>query len=497
VDPQTTDGPAPRTLAPAGFTARGRRRLVITILLIASDVLMLAVATSLASLSRFGALAEVADFANLGPNFTYTDLSAVIIAIWLVTLAAEGLYDLDRVFWGTGEYARVGKAMSFGVVAFILMTFALKLPGLSRAWTLLAWAFGAILVVFGRFLVRSTVHWLRRHGRLLRPTLIVGFNSEARDIVEALRRNASSGLVPVACLASSHADQLGLNYFEPDIECLGAARDIVDVLDARTFDTVLLVSTAFDHEVVARIINDLRGRPVDIQMSSGLLDVTTRRILVREVSGVPLITIKGVSFGPWKRVVKRSFDLLVGGVIGVVGIPVWLVISLAILIESRGPVLYRQRRVGRGGREFDMFKFRSMAADADAKREEIGERNEASGPLFKIKGDPRVTAVGRILRKFSLDEVPQLINVLLGEMSLVGPRPPLPSETESYSEYHWRRMEVTPGMTGLWQVSGRSDLSFEEMVRLDLFYIENWSVGFDISMMFRTIPAVLSTEGAY
>jgi lipopolysaccharide/colanic/teichoic acid biosynthesis glycosyltransferase len=144
-----------------------------------------------------------------------------------------------------------------------------------------------------------------------------------------------------------------------------------------------------------------------------------------------------------------------------------------------------------------MFKFRSMAADADAKREEIGERNEASGPLFKIKGDPRVTAVGRILRKFSLDEVPQLINVLLGEMSLVGPRPPLPSETESYSEYHWRRMEVTPGMTGLWQVSGRSDLSFEEMVRLDLFYIENWSVGFDISMMFRTIPAVLSTEGAY
>jgi exopolysaccharide biosynthesis polyprenyl glycosylphosphotransferase len=491
------DDPALHALAPASNATRTRRRVVISTALVVSDILMLAAGTQLASLIRFGVLAEVADFANLGPTFTYTDLSFAIVAIWIVAVWGEGLYDLDRVFWGTDEYTRVGKALSIGVVGFILITFALKLPGLSRAWTLLAWAFAAVLVVLGRFAVRNVIHWMRRRGHLLRPTLVVGFNSEARDIVAALRRNASSGLVPVACLASSHADQLGLNYFEPDIECLGAARDIVSVLDTHEFDTVLVVSTAFDHEVVARIINDLRGRPVDIQMSSGLLDVTTRRVLVREVSGVPLITIKGVSFSTWKRFIKRSFDLLVGGMIALVGLPIWLLIALAIVIDTRGPVLYRQRRIGRRGRAFDMFKFRSMSADADALRDEIGERNEATGPLFKIKSDPRVTRVGRVLRKYSLDEIPQLINVLVGEMSLVGPRPPLPCEAEAYSEYQWRRMEVTPGMTGLWQVSGRSDLTFEEMVRLDLFYIENWSVGFDLSLMLRTIPAVLGAEGAY
>jgi lipopolysaccharide/colanic/teichoic acid biosynthesis glycosyltransferase len=189
----------------------------------------------------------------------------------------------------------------------------------------------------------------------------------------------------------------------------------------------------------------------------------------------------------------------VGGLIVLVGMPLWVAFALAIKFTSRGPMLYRQRRVGRDGVPFDMFKFRSMYADADERLEDLraSGANEATGPLFKMRDDPRVTPVGRWMRKFSIDEFPQLLNVLRGEMSLVGPRPPLPCETVSYTDHHWRRMEVLPGMTGLWQVSGRSRLTFDEMIRLDLFYIENWSVGFDLGLLVRTIPAVLFARGAY
>jgi len=187
----------------------------------------------------------------------------------------------------------------------------------------------------------------------------------------------------------------------------------------------------------------------------------------------------------------------VASIFVLVGLPIWLLIMLLIKTSSRGPVFYQQERVGRGGKPFGMYKFRSMVADAEIRIKELKGANEASGPLFKMKDDPRITPIGKWMRKFSVDEFPQLINVLKGEMSLVGPRPPLPREVETYSQHDWRRMEVVPGMTGLWQVSGRSSLTFDEMVRLDLFYIENWSVGLDLSLIARTVPAVLFARGAY
>ena len=189
--------------------------------------------------------------------------------------------------------------------------------------------------------------------------------------------------------------------------------------------------------------------------------------------------------------------MVVSGAICLVGLPVWLILACAVKLTSPGPVLYAQERVGKAGKRFGMYKFRSMYADADARLHEVQSTNEASGPLFKMKDDPRVTSIGSWLRKYSLDEFPQLLNVLKGDMSLVGPRPPLPREVASYSVGDWRRLDVPPGMTGLWQVSGRSSLTFDEMVRLDLFYIENWSVGFDITLILRTIPAVLFARGAY
>ena len=480
------------------FPTRTRRRWTIQFALFFSDAAMLGLATAATTMIRFGQLRHIQVLAELGPTFTFVDLSLLISAIWVWALGLERLYDVDRVFWGTGEYKRVARALSLGVVVFIFATFALKLPGLSRAWTLMAWAFAVLFVCIGRAVVRTAVVSARRHGRLLRPTLIAGFNQESADIIRALRANRSSGMVPLGCLASAHADYPLHDYCSDlDMPCLGGVENIGEVLDRDNIDTVVISSTAYDHDVLARLIDSLRDRNVDIQMSSGLLDVITSRVQIREVSGIPLITLRAVTFSPGKRFVKRSFDLLVGAIGIVVGMPLWLVIALAIKLESEGPVFYRQLRVGRRGRIFGMYKFRSMGDGAEAHLEELREHNEATGPLFKMHNDPRVTRVGRFLRKYSLDEFPQLLNVMRGEMSLVGPRPPLPNEVDTYSDYHWRRLEVLPGMTGLWQVSGRSTLTFDDMVRLDLLYIENWSVGFDMSLMARTIPAVLLPEGAY
>jgi exopolysaccharide biosynthesis polyprenyl glycosylphosphotransferase len=462
--------------------------------LLASDVLMLGLATQTASLVRFGKVFRVAAVFADGQTITFARLSLVIAGIWIVSLWFEHLYNPDRVFWGTGEYARVVRGLSLGVVGFIVATYLLQLPGLSRGWTVLAWGFGIAFVILGRSVVRGTLVHLRSRGAMLRPTLIVGSNSEAAGIIAALRSDRSSGLVPIGCLVGSRAESLDECAGVP---CLGRATDIGRILDERFVDTVLIASTAFSHKALAGTINRLRGRNVEIRMSSGMLDVTSSRVHVGETSGIPLITIRAVSFSRGKVATKRAFDLAVSGLIVLVGIPLWLIIALVIKLESHGSVFYRQERVGRGGKMFLMFKFRSMCDGADSQIEKLSASNEATEPLFKVHDDPRVTRFGMWMRRFSVDEFPQLLNVLRGEMSLVGPRPPLPVETAQYSEQDWHRMEVLPGMTGLWQVSGRSVLSFEEMVRLDLFYIENWSVGFDMGLILRTIPAVLFARGAY
>jgi len=484
----------------SAFPSRRRVRAILRVALLSSDVVALFLATVAASLIRFHRVFHINASPVLPISFNMIDLSFVMVGVWLIALWMEGLYDLSRVFWGTGEYSRVIRALSVGVIGVIIIEYALRAVAVSRAWTLLGWAFGCVFVIAGRALVRAGMAAQRRRGRLLRPTLIVGYNAEAVDILSAFRRNPGSGLMPVAFLANSNSEKLHFSQAqEAGIPCWGSAREIRSVLDEHYADTVLLVSSAFDHDVLARIIAELRDRDIDIQLSSGLFDVTTSRILIREQAGIPLITIRSVSFAPWKRAVKRTFDLVVGALIVLVGTPLWLAFALAIKIDSRGPVFYRQERVGRAGAPFGMFKFRSMYQDADERLAglQASGANEATGPLFKMEDDPRVTRMGKWLRKYSIDEFPQLINVLLGNMSLVGPRPPLPSETALYTDSHWRRMEVIPGMTGLWQVSGRSRLTFEEMVRLDLFYIENWSVSFDIGLLLRTIPAVLFARGAY
>ncbi|MDO8879925.1 MAG: sugar transferase [Coriobacteriia bacterium] len=474
----------------------GRRRRVITVLVV-MDTAALLVATLGATWIRFQGLGARVGFENVSDAVTYYEISLIVTVIWLVALAAEGLYDLERLTWGAGEFSRVLRGIALGVVAFILATYALKTPGLSRAWTLLAFALAVLCVSGGRVLSRAWLTARRRAGRMHRRTLVVGSNAEAASIVRMLLHRPDQGLTPIGCIASSRAEELALDYCAEDVPSLGSARDVASVVREHGIDTVIIAGSAFDHGVISRMIAEMRGMDISVHVSAGLFEVLTSRVLVREVGGVPLITIRGVSLSRAALRTKRVFDLVVGTAVVIVGMPVWLAVCAAIKLDSRGPVFYRQPRVGQDGVIFGMFKFRSMCADADEKRAELAQKNEATGPLFKMKNDPRVTRVGRWMRKFSVDEFPQLINVLRGEMSLVGPRPPLEPETIQYTEHHWRRMEVPPGMTGLWQVSGRSTLTFEEMVRLDLFYLENWSVGFDLALLARTVPAVLFARGSY
>lgn len=491
---------APEAADPGGWWSRAsrrQRRSFVVVALVFSDAIAILCAGLGAAWMRFGGIGAPVVFENTTLTISFWEIAAIIVPLWIAFFAAARLYDVDSVTWGLSVSGRVTRALSLGVVALILITYLAKMPGLSRGWVLLVWVLSIIAVLTGRGAIALFVMWARSTGRLMNPTLVVGSNAEAADILRVLRSDPAAGLVPIGCLASSQADRLGLDFVVGDVPVLGAARDLTSVLESVRVDVVMIASSAFDHDVVARMIAELRTADADVHISSGLFEVLTSRVIVTEVAGVPLITVKGISLTAGNVLAKRVFDLTVALLLGVLGLPFWLLIAAAIKLTSQGSVLYTQERVGLHGGKFGMYKFRSMYEGAEARLTEVIGSNEASGPLFKMRNDPRVTGVGRWLRKYSIDEIPQLINVIKGEMSLVGPRPPLPREVSSYSVHDWRRMEATPGMTGLWQVSGRSALTFEEMIRLDLFYIENWSLSLDVTLLFRTIPAVLFARGAF
>jgi len=465
--------------------------------LIASDAVAVVLAGLLATLIRFGSLGTGVALEDTEVTVLFWQVAVFAVPLWLGAFALEGLYDLNRTSWALGQAGRIARGLLLGTVGLIAVTFALKAQGLSRTWVLLTPILAYGLVITGRTLIRAGLARAYRHGHRTRSALVVGSNAEAANLVRLIRATPESGLVAVGCLASTQAERLELDYFAGDLPCLGSAREVAQVVSAEGIETVVIASSAFDHEVLARMVAELRDTDVDVHISSGLFEVLTSRVFVDQIAGIPLVTIKGAPLSRSKLITKRAFDIFVSLFVLLVGLPLWLTIAALIKATSPGPVFYRQPRVGKAGETFGMYKFRSMYADADARLAELRAENEATGPLFKMRQDPRVTSVGRWMRKFSLDEFPQILNVLAGQMSLVGPRPPLPVETSEYSSHHWRRLEVDPGMTGLWQVSGRSSLSFEDMVRLDLFYIENWSVALDLTIIARTVPAVVLARGAY
>jgi exopolysaccharide biosynthesis polyprenyl glycosylphosphotransferase len=284
---------------------------------------------------------------------------------------------------------------------------------------------------------------------------------------------------------------------DENLPVLGAPHEAAAAATRVGADTVAVAgSGALGEHGLRRLAWSLEGCPVDLLVAPGLTDVAGPRVAIRPVDGVPLLQVDAPQFTGWRRLVKGAFDrALATGAIVTLVVPLALV-ALAVRLTSQGPAFYRQTRVGRGGRTFRIWKFRTMRVGADGQQTDLGH-NDADGVLFKLRHDPRATRLGRFLRRWSIDELPQLWNVLRGDMSLVGPRPPVPAEVERYAEDVHRRLLVKPGLTGLWQVSGRSNLSWEECVRLDLRYVENWSVTLDLVILARTITAVLRADGAY
>ena len=332
---------------------------------------------------------------------------------------------------------------------------------------------------------------LLKFAGIRRRAILVGTG----ESVARLRRSlgASRGGIDYDFVGaiSTSSDGAGLRV-------LGQLSALPTVLAKHDVDELIVTDSDFNDRELVEIVEQAHRRGVKVRVAPRATELLIeRRGEYVPGQGIPLFELRPPVFVGADWVVKRGFDLSVSAIVAVVGLPIWLLIALAIKLESRGPVLYRDRRVGLNEREFDMLKFRTMRADAEALQAQLENENEAEGALFKIRDDPRVTGVGRFLRRFSLDEIPQVLNVLRGEMSLVGPRPLPVRDYELLEPWHRKRYLVLPGMTGLWQIAGRSSLGFDDLVRLDFYYLEHWSIWLDISILLKTLPAVLAARGAY
>jgi len=422
--------------------------------------------------------------------------SLILVPAWLLTLTVSRCYETRFLGSGTEEFKRVANA-SFRVAAVVVFFFFMTKTDVSRGFLSLALALGLAGIVGGRYGARLWLHRQRRRGVCMHRVVVIGPAAQALEMTTQLQQQPLSGLQVVgACVL----DDPRLYTKDTLVPVLGTPSDVVPVLQRLGADTVVIAKgPGVDADNLRQLAYDLEGTGVDLLVSPLLTNATGSRITWRSVPGLPLLHVSEPELDGSRRVIKAVFDRVVGGLMLLMISPLLLAIAAAVRVTSKGPAFFQQERVGRKGETFQIWKFRSMYADAEARRASLAMKNVhgEGAVLFKIHDDPRITPLGKFIRRYSLDELPQLINVVMGQMSLVGPRPPLMAEVERYESQVHRRLLVKPGMTGLWQVSGRSDLPWEESVRLDLHYVENWSLGLDIAVLCKTAIAVLRPSGAY
>jgi exopolysaccharide biosynthesis polyprenyl glycosylphosphotransferase len=439
-----------------------------------------------------GAVAFAARFGQVNPqNRAYVLISAALPGLFLLTLLLSRAYERRFLFVGSDEYQRVLRAGVFMTALTATLSYAFA-ANLARGYVVLALPVATLVCLGSRFALRQRLHRRRARGQCLRRVIVVGHELAVVAIARQLGRELYHGLEVVGCcLPPAHDGDVGMPIY-------GTFDDVAAAVRIAAADTVLVLSCPeLDGRTLRRLAWRLERDDIDLIVASSLVDAAGSRATVRPVDGLPMLHVEHPRLSGAGRLVKSIFDR-VSATIGLVMLaPLFAAAALAIRIDSRGPVLFRQVRIGKAGRRFVMYKFRTMVTDAEGRKSELADRNQGDGVLFKLREDPRVTGVGRWLRRFSIDELPQLINVIRGEMSLVGPRPPLPDEVAAYPSDMRRRLAVSPGLTGLWQVSGRSDLSWEETVRLDLRYVENWSFSLDLVILLRTLSAVCRSSGAY
>jgi exopolysaccharide biosynthesis polyprenyl glycosylphosphotransferase len=421
-------------------------------------------------------------------------LAPAIIGTWLFALVSRGAYGSRTFGGGAREFQAIGLASIITAGLAGMTSYMFSVP-LSRGFVLLTFTLGTSLLMAERLLIRAAVHSLRREGRLMHRVIAVGDPSGVSEVVDALKQAKHVGY---EVIGAAVPDGVAIEPSRFSVPVLGAAGKTRWLCDEVGADTVLVTRGGFATAKELRgVAWDLEGSSIQLVIVPSVNEVAGSRIQMRPVAGLPLLHLEQPQAGQAGGHPKRIFDIFGALAALILLAPVTLAIACAILVEDRGPILFKQPRIGRDGKIFSCFKFRSMLVDAHLKEQQLRELSGHTGALWKLERDPRVTRVGRFIRRYSLDELPQLLNVLRGEMSLVGPRPQQGWEVATYTFWEKRRLRVRPGMTGLWQVSGRSQLSFEEAIRLDLYYVDNWSMTADLVIMAKTVRAVLGKTGAY
>lgn len=454
------------------------------------------VGTDVAAAVFGGMVAFAARFGNLNEHSRVYALGLIAMPVlWLALLGLCRAFESRYLFVGAEEYQRVVHAAVALTAAVAVVSYGLELPT-SRVFVLIAIPTAASVSIAARFGWRKWLHRMRSRGRCMKRVVLVGHESSVAALIVQLRREHYHGLgVVAACLPTERAEGALLEF---DTRVRGTFDRIAEAVAAERADTVIVLSCPeIDGPALRRLAWSLERSEVDLIVASALVDVAGDRTTVRPVDGLPMLHLDHANLTGVRRWAKGTVDRVGAAALLLALSPLLLGAAFLVRCTSPGPALFKQERIGKDGRPFTIWKFRTMYADAERRLAQLSHRNESDGVLFKMRDDPRVTPVGKYLRRFSIDEFPQLVNVLRGDMSLVGPRPPLAAEVAAYESDMRRRLAVKPGMTGLWQVSGRSDLPWEEAVRLDLRYVEHWTLSLDFVILLRTITAIIRPHGAY
>jgi exopolysaccharide biosynthesis polyprenyl glycosylphosphotransferase len=434
------------------------------------------------------------------PFARYLPLLPVALAIWAAVLWSSGRYRSHRTVPLLTEATAVLRSTTSAAVLFLLVVWLFRLDErlldddrLSRAWIFLFAAIAILLLLAEKLALRVSSRYVRGRGLNYRTILLVGTGAAARALADSIRAHRFWGYR----IAGFVADDEGTAPATIDgVPLLGRVRELPQILSRQIVDEVIFAIDRRDLDRFEDLVLSLQEQGILIRFALNFFPHTPAKVVLEELDGVPLVTFTSTPTSALALAWKRGLDLVLAALLLLLALPVVLTVAIAIKATSTGAVLFRQTRCGLNGRLFTLYKFRTMIPDAEERRAEVAHLNELDGPVFKAKDDPRVTRFGRLLRKFSLDELPQLWNVLKGDMSLVGPRPPIPEEVAQYERWQRRRLAMKPGLTGLWQVSGRNQVDFEQWMRLDLAYIDNWSPWLDLKILARTVPVVLSGRGA-
>jgi exopolysaccharide biosynthesis polyprenyl glycosylphosphotransferase len=491
---EALDGATAVALARPRALAAGR---LLPLALLAVDTLALGVAFALGYLVRFKAGVPLLETPPHSVHF-YSFIAFWAVPVWAAIFALYGLYDRRYRLGDVQTYSRIANACTAGAIALVVMSFfdeTVIVSRISRGWLLLTWLLAIFLVSAGRCASGHAVRALRRRGRLVVPTIVVGANAEGQALAEQFAADPGAGARVVGFVDDAVRPGEVLAGGVPVLGGLAALREVMERHPVRQ---LVVATSAIDRGALLDLFRGFgQDDGVDLRLSSGLFEILTTGVEVQEISCVSLMTPKRVRITGLDAALKSILDYAIAGAALVVLLPVLALLGVLIKLDSPGPVLHRRRVLGRSGRPFDAFKLRTMVVDADAVLRDHPELRDAFQQGYKLKVDPRVTRLGRVLRRSSLDELPQLINVLRGEMSLVGPRMIAPDEAPRYGKWRLNLLTVKPGITGPWQVEGRSDIPYAERVRLSMHYVRNYSIWLDARILLRTLLVVAQGKGAY